>query len=169
MLLFQKMFSIEGKTVILTGAAGGIGAELENIVNLADRAATIRKLIRKLPKYSFSATDAAGQLDYLFRPGFLRCAAAASEYPRYLRGLNLRLERAIASPARDEAKGETLEPFIRRFTAAAETTDPAAKPGFLKFFLLLEESRLAIFSPEVRARGKAGIPALAAAWEELRL
>ena len=147
----------------------GIGAELENIVNLADRAATIRKLIRKLPKHSFSATDAAGQLDYLFRPGFLRCAAAASEYPRYLRGLNLRLERAIASPARDEAKGETLEPFIRRFTAAAETTDPAAKPGFLKFFLLLEESRLAIFSPEVRARGKAGIPALAAAWEELRL
>ena len=24
----EKMFSIEGKTVILTGAAGGIGAEL---------------------------------------------------------------------------------------------------------------------------------------------
>src|SRR5690606_22157950 len=58
--------------------------------------------------------DMQAQLAALVPPGFLRevPAAALAAYPRYLRALALRAERALRDPARDQARMLELAPFI---------------------------------------------------------
>ena len=91
-------------------------------------------------------------------------------YPRCLKSLIRRMERAAgAGWARDEQKGEALVPFIARFRLAAEKTDIARHAGLLDFFLLLQESRIAVFTPELGSRRGATCAALASAWNALRL
>src|SRR6476619_5305162 len=57
--------------------------------------------------------DMRAQLAALTPPGFLRTvpAAALAEYPRYLKALSLRAERALRDPARDQARMLELKPF----------------------------------------------------------
>ena len=141
--------------------------ELEKFSAAADRS---RDLIRRLPAHSWTESDASRQLDFLFRSGFLRCAEAVCEYSRYLRSLNQRLERAIGGGgAKDAAKGENLEPFVNRFLLASERCDIASHAGLLDFFLLLQEARIASFTPEIRARKGSTVQALSDSWNSLRL
>ncbi|MBR7103901.1 MAG: ATP-dependent RNA helicase HrpA [Lentisphaeria bacterium] len=141
--------------------------ELELLTESVDKA---RSFLRRLPEYSWTKADASALLDYLLRPGFLRCAEAVGEYTRYMKSLNQRLERAAGGgSARDESKGEGIQPYISRFRLAAEKCDISVHAGLLDFFLLLQEARIAAFTPEIRARKGSTPAALAAAWDSLRL
>ena len=53
------------------------------------------------------------QLAELTPPGFLRDVPALvlAEYPRYLKALALRAERALRDPVRDQARMLELKPF----------------------------------------------------------
>ena len=57
--------------------------------------------------------DMRAQLDALAHPGFLRSvpADALAEYPRWLKALSLRAERAQRDPTRDQARMLELQPF----------------------------------------------------------
>jgi hypothetical protein len=57
--------------------------------------------------------DMRAQLAQLVPPGFLRDvpAAALADYPRYLRALVLRSERALRDPGKDQARMLELKPF----------------------------------------------------------
>lgn len=130
---------------------------------------SIRSLLKRLPR-SWTRDDIKQQLGYLFRPGFLKCADAIEDYPRYLRSLQLRLERALGGgTAKDEGKGADLDCFIERFHLAARSCNAAEHPGLLNFFLLLEECRIAAFSPEIRTRKGSDREHLEKAWKTLRL
>ena len=144
-----------------------IAEELEMLSQSVDR---VRTFLRRLPADCWSRMDAENQLSGLLRPGFLRCAEAFDMYPRCLKSLLRRMERAVgAGWVRDEQKGEALVPFIARFRLAAEKTDIARHAGLLDFFLLLQESRIAVFTPELGSRRGATCAALASAWDSLRL
>jgi len=144
-----------------------VTASLEELSQNVDR---VNALLRRLPADSWSCSDVSAQLAGLLRPGFLRSAEAFDMYPRCLKSLLRRLERAVgAGWAKDEQKGEALVPFISRFRLAAGKTDLSRHAGLLDFFLLLQEARIAVFSPELGIRKGATAAALAAAWESLRL
>jgi ATP-dependent helicase HrpA len=97
--------------------------------------------------------DMQAQLDALVRPGFLRDvpANALAEYPRWLKALALRAERALRDPAKDQARMLELKPFAETVEAAL-----AAQPQDQDWQALrwdLEELRVATFAQELGAKG----------------
>jgi ATP-dependent helicase HrpA len=98
--------------------------------------------------------DMRAQLAALTPPGFLRMVAAAAlaEYPRYLKALSLRAERALRDPVRDQARMLELKPFADALAQARrEAID--ARPEWQALRWDLEELRVSLFAQELGARG----------------
>ncbi len=108
--------------------------------------------------------DMQAQLAALAAPGFLRDtpATALAEYPRWLKALSLRAERAQRDPARDQQRMLELAPFAEAL-AAADPADPQARA--LRWEL--EELRVSLFAQELGAKGGVSPKRLAARVERL--
>ena len=113
--------------------------------------------------------DMRRQLATLTPPGFLRDvpAAALRDYPRYLKALALRGERALRDPARDQARMLELKPFDDAL-AAARARGEADALGWDALRWELEELRVSLFAQELGARGGVSPKKLATRLAELR-
>lgn len=102
--------------------------------------------------------DMRAQLDALAAPGFLLTtpAAALAEYPRWLKALALRAERAQRDPVRDQARMLELKPF-QDALAAANPGNPEAQ--VLRWEL--EELRVSLFAQELGVKGRVSAKRLA--------
>ncbi len=109
--------------------------------------------------------DMRAHLASLAPPGFLRDTPAAllREYPRYLKALSLRAERALRDPARDQSRMLELRPFVQ----ALETAD-TGNADWQAFRQDLEELRVSLFAQELGARGGVSPKKLAARLSALR-
>lgn len=97
--------------------------------------------------------DMQAQLDTLVSPGFLRDAPAAAlaEYPRWLKALALRAERALRDPTKDQARMLELKPFVDAVHEAL-AQDPRS-PQWQALRWELEELRVATFAQELGVKG----------------
>ena len=151
-------------------AAGLLQRNFDFLRKIEEAAAPLDRALRQFRGDDPVRMDVQAQLDWLFRDGFLRTPEAVAEYPRWLKAAGIRLERARTSPGKDAGKGAFLSEYIRKFHAAVQSgTDPCESPSFLEFFLLLEEARIAAWSPEIPVRRKATAANLKTAWESLRV
>jgi ATP-dependent helicase HrpA len=102
--------------------------------------------------------DLRAQLAALLHPGFLRetPATALAQFPRYLRAMLLRAERAKRDPARDQARMLELKPFVDALADAA-AAGRSGDPQWQALRWDLEELRVSLFAQELGAR--AGISA----------
>ena len=98
--------------------------------------------------------DMRSHLAALTPPGFLRDvpADALREYPRYLKALSLRGERALRDPTRDQARMLELKPFADALAEAREQGEDEA-PEWQALRWDLEELRVSLFAQELGARG----------------
>ena len=149
---------------------GCLEKDLEFLKEIASQYEKILPFYRKLRSDSPTKIEIRAHLDLLFRPGFLRLPEAVVQYPRYLRAIGVRVQRALNSPGTDSAKGTDLKAWIEKQRLALEMV-PSVRtaPGLLNFFLLVEEARINRYAPEIRTLNKTGIPALEKAWDEVRL
>ena len=109
--------------------------------------------------------DMRAQLAALAAPGFLRDvpAEALAEYPRWLKALSLRAERAQRDPVRDQQRMLELAPFAEALADA----DPAdAETRALR--RELEELRVQLFAQELGAKGGVSPKKLAQRVQRLR-
>ena len=113
--------------------------------------------------------DMRAQLAALVPPGFLRDtpAEALAEYPRYLRALALRGERALRDPTRDQARMLELKPFADAL-ADAQASGAANDPEWQALRWDLEELRVSLFAQELGTRGGVSPKKLAARLARLR-
>ncbi len=141
---------------------------LEDIYQEYIRAARSLKQIRE---DSETFEDAQSQLDFLFRKGFLQTPDAVAQYKRYLKSLAIRLDRARSDLNKDAEKGSPISEYIYKFQLAAVNSEKPLEelPYLYDFFLLLEEARIAAFTPEIRTTRKATAAILQDAWKKLRL
>ena len=109
--------------------------------------------------------DMRAQLDALAHPGFLREAPAAelAEYPRWLKALSLRAERAQRDPLKDQARMLEVKPFLDAL-ALADPADPEARALRRE----LEELRVQLFAQELGAKGGVSAKKLAQRVQRLR-
>ena len=152
------------------GRFAACGEELFTALKtIFDSAARIRQLLKKLPANSLTRSDIECELDFYFRPGFLRYSFWHERYKRYLRGLELRIQRAIANIKQDENKLAPLEDYVERMDLALNNIpELALVPMLYDFVLFMQELRLATFAPEVRPLEKVSLEKLKKNWEELR-
>jgi ATP-dependent helicase HrpA len=98
--------------------------------------------------------DMQAQLAALVPPGFLRDvpAQALADYPRYLKALRVRAERALNDPVRDQQRMLDLKPFADAL-AGARADGRDADPDWQALRWDLEELRVSLFAQELGAKG----------------
>ena len=98
--------------------------------------------------------DMQAHLADLARPGFLRDtpAEALDAYPRYLKALSLRAERALRDPLRDQQRMLDLQPLVQALQdAVAQGRGVPGERRALRW--ALEEVRVSLFAQELAVRG----------------
>ncbi|QSX76762.1 ATP-dependent RNA helicase HrpA [Lysobacter arenosi] len=113
--------------------------------------------------------DMRAHLASLTPPGFLRNvpAQALREYPRYLKALALRGERALRDPVRDQARMLEIKPFADALARAVEE-GAGDQPEWQALRWDLEELRVSLFAQELGARGGVSPKKLAQRLSQLR-
>ena len=96
-------------------------------------------------------------------------ADGMARLPRYLKGLRIRIERAHADPAKDQAKAALLAPFEQRL---AKYPDPsqlsqAKKTLLAEYNLMLEEYKVSLFAQELKTLFPISPQRLEEKWQEL--
>ncbi len=97
--------------------------------------------------------DLRNQLASLVRAGFLRDtpADALAQFPRYLKAMRLRAERALRDPSRDQARMLELRPFLEALDQAA-ARGRQSDPAWQSLRWDMEELRVSLFAQELGAR-----------------
>jgi len=113
--------------------------------------------------------DMRAHLASLTPPGFLRSVSADAlrEYPRYLKALALRGERALRDPVRDQARMLELKPFADALADAVDTGE-ADSSDWQALRWDLEELRVSLFAQELGTRGGVSPKKLAQRLSQLR-
>ena len=104
-----------------------------------------------LPSEYDSRHDLEMQLAFLFRPGFLQTLDLFSRYPRYLRAMQIRIQRIRNNAPVDLRKLTEIEPFQNQLNdKLLECDDIGSAHDLIEFAMLLEEFRVNRFAPEVK-------------------
>ncbi len=116
-----------------------------------------------------SQQDIELQLGFLFRPGFIRTPQLHTRYPRYLRALQVRLQRLRSNPQADERKRIEIEPFLDRLSDRLLQTDNINQAHrLIEFAMLIEEFRINRFAPEIKTPRKISAQRLEEVWQALQ-
>jgi len=141
----------------------------DTLLDIFEAENKVRTLMKKLPASNAAIDDIDAELEFYFRPGFLQNSMWHERYKRYLRGLELRLQRLIANPRQDALKYEPLEPYVAKLDLAlANVPELELAPMLHDFVLLMQEMRLSVFAPEVRTVQKVSLEILRKNWDALR-
>ncbi len=143
--------------------------------DLLGRYQKIRKALAGITQIHWlaSTADMQGQLDRLVFRGFLQQVPweRLKQYPRYLRALELRLEKLRLDPARDQRWIRELNPiqeeWLARWNAASEKGVVDERLEEIRW--LLEELRISLFAQEVRAAVPVSVKRIRKRWQELGL
>jgi ATP-dependent helicase HrpA len=157
--------SLPGLLSTLGKLAQEIGAELDKA------RAELRALAGKPGAPHASLDDVRTQLAYLVPPGlFLRAPRdRLAHLPRYLRAIQIRLGRLPNGPQKDLAKAEQVRTFWRDWLTHHEGLRARGVPdeALDAFRWLVEEYRVSIFAPELRAAVPVSPQRLAEQWKAL--
>ncbi len=135
---------------------------------LVEYAAAARKL--KDSKASGEmAMDIAQQLQRLVPKRFLLVTpyAQLAHFPRYLKAVQLRIDKARTDPARDAAKLAELRPQDQRFWRLLAERKGVQDARLQELRWLLEELRVSFFAQELRTPQPVSVKRLDKAWEQL--
>ncbi|MGO1540837.1 MAG: ATP-dependent RNA helicase HrpA [Luteimonas sp.] len=153
----------------------GVFAEATRRLRLAedilDRVAAIRaRLDSRLMGWArANLDDMHAHLAALAPPGFLRDVPETllAEYPRYLQALELRAERALRDPLRDQQRMLELAPFAQALQQA-QLEGVGDEPQWRDLRRDLEELRVSVHAQELGVRGGVSAKKLARRLRALR-
>ena len=110
------------------------------------------------------------QLTWLVFPGFLKLASLERlrHYLRYLKGINLRIDRARANPSSDRKKEERFFPYWERYRLALVSGKTSGKnrAQLDSYRWMIEEFRISVFAPELKTSFPVSEKRLDALWNE---
>jgi ATP-dependent helicase HrpA len=108
---------------------------------------------------SANIDDVKAHLQRLIFPGFLTRTAPAllAQLPRYLKALQLRLERALQDPVKDQARMLEMQPF----NSALSLPQVRADFEFPEFCQAVEELNVQVFAQEFALKGAVSRKAVA--------
>ncbi len=136
--------------------------------NLLDQREAVLKAIAELRADFDILHDLEMQLEFLFRPGFIQTLDMFSRYPRYLKAMQMRIQRAKNNSDADARKLLEVEPFQNRLNEKLLACENIAGAiDLIEFAMLLEEFRVNRFAPEIKTPLKVSAQRLEEAWANL--
>lgn len=114
------------------------------------------------------AADIRSQLSWLTPAGFLLTTPweRLKEFPRYLKAIEQRLEKAPLDPRRDAQLAAEVAPIETRYRDKVKAERGARPPGDDEFRWLLEEFRVSLFAQQLKTRVPVSARRLTDAWAE---
>ncbi|QCP49195.1 ATP-dependent RNA helicase HrpA [Trinickia violacea] len=136
---------------------------------LADYAAAAKKLVQAKP-FAAAYTDLQSQLNALIGKRFVLDTpyAQLAHFPRYLKGIALRVDKLKADPARDTRQAAELLPLVQHYQRALSQRGGVPDPRLAEFRWLLEELRISLFAQELRTPMPVSIKRLHKVWESMQ-
>ncbi|HVF64806.1 MAG TPA: ATP-dependent RNA helicase HrpA [Casimicrobiaceae bacterium] len=121
--------------------------------------------------HSRFAADIRGQRDALIHPGFLVDTRWTNlqHVPRYLKGLERRVERKLERPDRDDIHAARVDSLIQRHRERLERNRTAGRhePKLDAFRWLIEELKISLFAQELKTPFPVSYKRLESAWQDL--
>ena len=135
---------------------------------LVEYAAAARKL-KDSKATGEMAADIAQQLQRLVPKRFLLATpyAQLAHFPRYLKAVQLRIDKARSDPARDAAKLAELRPQDQRFWRLVAERKGVQDGRLQELRWLLEELRVSFFAQELRTPQPVSLKRLEKSWAQL--
>ncbi|NGM88883.1 ATP-dependent RNA helicase HrpA [Parapusillimonas sp. SGNA-6] len=130
-------------------------------------------LQRKLPQakpHSAAYADIQKQQSALMGKWFLRDTPhrQLTQYPRYLKAAQVRIDKLRADPARDGRLMADMAPLIAQYQRAVGARKGAPDTQLEEFRWLLEELRVALFAQELRTPMPVSVKRLQKAWSAMQ-
>jgi ATP-dependent helicase HrpA len=155
--------------VALPGVLAQLGAQaMEVHVELTKARALLKPLAGKPGPLRAAHEDVTSQLDSLITPELLRTASEARlvHLVRYLRAIQVRLQRLVNDPAKDATKAVQVVPLWQAFRKLRDERRARGVPlGELEDFAsTIEELRVQTFAPELRTAVPVSLPRIHERW-----
>ncbi|AOK04844.1 ATP-dependent RNA helicase HrpA [Burkholderia sp. AU28942] len=136
---------------------------------LAEYAGLAKKLAQAKPFVQAHA-DLQQQLGALVGKRFVIDTpyAQLAHFPRYLKGMALRIDKLKADPARDAKQSAELLPLVQQYQRAVSQRGGVVDPRLAEFRWLLEELRISLFAQELRTPMPVSVKRLHKVWESMQ-
>jgi ATP-dependent helicase HrpA len=132
--------------------------------------ATLPKKLQGAKAHGQSAADMQSQLQALVGKRFIadNDYTQLTHFPRYLKAINVRLEKLRADPARDARSMAEWAQAAAPWQRAQRDRQKSADPKMEEFRWLLEELRVSLFSQELRTPMPVSVKRLQKVWESMQ-
>jgi len=136
---------------------------------LSEYAAAGKKL-SQAKTFTAAYADMQQQLQTLITKRFLIDTpyAQLSHFPRYLKGLVLRIDKLKADPARDARALAEYQPLLQSYQRLLAQRREFGDPRLVEFRWLLEELRISLFAQELRTPMPVSVKRLQKVWDALQ-
>lgn len=130
----------------------------------------IMKKLAQVKVFVHAYTDIQAQLDALTTKRFIveTPYTQLTHFPRYLKGITLRIDKLITNPTRDTRLSAEFQPIFQHYQRAL--VQCANLPDFrlAEFRWLLEELRISLFAQELRTSIPISVKRLYKVWESMQ-
>ncbi|HKR39498.1 MAG TPA: ATP-dependent RNA helicase HrpA [Paraburkholderia sp.] len=136
---------------------------------LAEYASLAKKLVQA-KAFGAPAADMQAQVDALISKRFILETPYAQlvHFPRYLKGVALRIDKLRADPARDARQAAEFQPLAQQYQRALSQRGGVFDPRLAEFRWLLEELRISLFAQELRTPMPVSVKRLHKVWESMQ-
>ncbi|QTD90901.1 ATP-dependent RNA helicase HrpA [Burkholderia anthina] len=136
---------------------------------LAEYAGLAKKLAQAKP-FAQAHADLQQQLAALVGKRFVIDTpyVQLAHFPRYLKGISLRIDKLKADPARDAKQSAELLPLVQQYQRAVSQRGGVADSRLAEFRWLLEELRISLFAQELRTPMPVSVKRLHKVWESMQ-
>jgi ATP-dependent helicase HrpA len=145
-----------------------IAQELARLVAaIVEQAATIARKLPALRAFPRLAADVEQQLSQLFTADFIVSTPPLqlAQFPRYLKAIELRTDKAKGDPARDTARTNEVHALVTPWQRAVSSRKGVSDPRLEEFRWLLEELRVSLFAQELKTPMPVSVKRLQKFWE----
>ncbi|WP_025598777.1 ATP-dependent RNA helicase HrpA [Burkholderia sp. WSM2230] len=136
---------------------------------LGEYAAVLKKLVQA-KSFSVAHADMQNQLDALIGKRFVVDTpySQLTHFPRYLKGIALRIDKLKADPARDARQFAEFQPLLQHYQRAVAQRGGVPDARLSEFRWLLEELRVSLFAQELRTPMPVSVKRLHKVWDSMQ-
>jgi len=148
-----------------------LAQEISRLVGqiLNEYASLTKKLVQAKP-FAAAHADLQNQLDALAGKRFVVDTpyAQLAHFPRYLKGMALRIDKLRADATRDARQFAEFQPLLQHYQRAVSQRGGVVDPRLAEFRWLLEELRISLFAQELRTPMPVSVKRLHKVWESMQ-
>jgi len=136
---------------------------------LGEYAAVLKKLMQA-KSFTSAHADMQNQLDALIGKRFVVDTpySQLTHFPRYLKGIALRIDKLKADPARDARQFAEFQPLLQHYQRAVAQRGGVPDARLTEFRWLLEELRVSLFAQELRTPMPVSVKRLHKVWDSMQ-